>query len=229
MIPGLRGDGVNARTPRRPEPLRARAAEMREPPARRSARGISRDIDRGLDEITHMSSRVNEQMAQWKRSMEGGVQPAGREEWGAGTAGGGGGPPAASRAAGRQQSRQSFSDVLARAGTVMKSTAAGGAARHHQQQQRRTHHQHAAPAPSPQDPPPRRVPKKTGVDPSMDKLRKFKQLLDQGLISKADYERQKELVLSEMGGVPSHEALMSVAAQRAKETSLATTQVHTAT
>jgi hypothetical protein len=53
------------------------------------------------------------------------------------------------------------------------------------------------------------------------KLRRFKELLELDLISKADYERQKEMVLQEMGGATSGKKNVIVAAQeRAKELSV---------
>jgi hypothetical protein len=71
------------------------------------------------------------------------------------------------------------------------------------------------------------APAAAAADPSADfgaQLKRFKELLDAELISQADYERQKEMVLARMGGVPAHAATISTAADRAKEARVAQTK-----
>eukprot|EP01048_Picozoa_sp_COSAG05_P012382 COSAG05_NODE_1233_length_5439_cov_3.436891_4_plen_371_part_01 len=178
----------------RPEPLRARAAEQRQTSARRRG-SRNRELDqvgRRLDDTGRELMHVTGQIDRWK-CMVSGVEVAG-----APASGREGRRPA--RARNHQQAGESFTNVLARAAAVMKKPPQGADAAARQRLQATSD-----PATHPVD----------LQDPG-EKLRKFKALLDQDLITKADYDRQKEMVLSELGGVPSHQCLVSTAADRAK-------------
>ena len=215
--------GTGAQT--RVEPLKrgAHAQRMRAATGAHRTRRAEEQLDTGLDELSTMSSGVLQDIASLQALMtEKGIQ---------------GGQPAASSAAPAPQQHQdpaarartkaevgsSFADVLAKAATVMstkdRDTRAAGRGRG---RGRGRGSSVAGPGARPVPAAP-----VTRAEPAVDygaQLKRFKELLDSDLISQADYERQKEMVLAQMGGVPGNACVVTTAAERAKEARVAQTK-----
>lgn len=212
------GAGTQARV----EPLKrgAQAQRMRAATGVHRTRRAEEQLDSGLDELSTMSSGVLQDIASLQALMaEQGIQ--------------GGQPTAAAapamrprqataaRARTKAEVGSSFVDVLAKAATVMSSkdrdARAAGRGRG-----RSRGSSVAGPGARPVPTAPA-----TRAGPEADygaQLKRFKELLDSDLISQADYERQKEMVLARMGGVPANAGVVSTAAERAKEARVAQTK-----
>ena len=202
------------------EPLKrgTQAQRMRATSGVHRTRRAEEQLDSGLDELSTMSSGVLDDIASLQALMtEQGIEgghpassaapaPAPRQRQ----------DPAA-RARSRAETGSSFVDVLAKAATVMstkdRGARAAGRGRGRGRAGRGARPVPAAPV--------------TPAAPEVDygaQLKRFKELLDSELISQADYERQKEMVLARMGGVPANASVVSTAAERAKEARIAQTK-----
>jgi hypothetical protein len=211
------GTGGQARV----EPLKrgAQAQRMRAATGVHRTRRAGEQLDSGLDELSTMSSGVLQDIASLQALMtEQGI------EGGQPTASAAPAPrprqdPAA-RARTKAEVGSSFVDVLAKAATVMSTKDRGVRAAG----RGRSHNRGSVSGPGARPVPAAPV---TRAEPEADygaQLKRFKELLDSDLISQADYERQKEMVLARMGGVPANAGVVTTAAERAKEARVAQTK-----
>lgn len=196
------------------------AQRMRAATGIRRTRRAEEQLDSGLDELSTMSSGVLQDIASLQALMtEQGI------EGGAGLQTSAPAPrphqDSAARARKKAEVGSSFVDVLAKAATVMstKDRTARAAGRGRGRSRGSGVAAHTA----------RPVPD-ASVTPAMPEvdygaqLKRFKELLDSELISQADYERQKEVVLARMGGVPANAGIVATAAERAKEARITQTK-----
>ena len=216
------GGGGSGPGSARSQPLKKGTAEQRMHAQRQPhrQRRQNEQLDCGLDELGSMSTGVLDDIAQLQAMMveqgiEGSPAPAPapapvRRD------------PARERREKNEQSG-SFVDVLARAATVMNSK---DRAKFNPRQRPGAGRGKNRGGP-PTSPPPAQAPDPGGGGGDSDfgqQLKRFKELLDAELITPADYERQKEMILSQMGGVPAYTAVVKTAGDRAKEARVAQTK-----
>ena len=195
------------------------AQRMRATTGIHRTRRAEEQLDSGLDELSTMSSGVLQDIASLQALMaEQGIESSQTKASAA--------PlrphqDSAARARKKAEVGSSFVDVLAKAATVMstKDRAARAAGRGRGRSRGSGVAGHTA-----------RPVSDASVAPAMPEvdygaqLKRFKELLDSELISQADYERQKEVVLARMGGVPANVGIVATAADRAKEARIAQTK-----
>lgn len=216
--------GAGAQT--RVEPLKrgTQAQRMQMASGVHRTRRAGEQLESGLEELSTMSSGVLEDIASLQalvaeQGMDGGqptasVTSAPRQR-----------QDAAARARAKAETGTSFVDVLAKAATVMSTKDRGARAVARGRGRGRSRDRGSSRA----EPGARPVPtaEVTRAEPDVDygaQLKRFKELLDSELISQADYERQKEMVLARMGGVPAHAGVVNTAAERAKDARVAQTK-----